>query len=70
MPATLQVIDASNPYTVYGRGIVKGNPRICFKCRKPIKAADAWRLDVSAVDPQFGRYSIIHHAECKSKRKH
>lgn len=53
-----------NKFTTHGRGIVKGNPTRCLKCRKPIRAGDAWTKYTSAPDPEFGRYSIIIHARC------
>jgi hypothetical protein len=60
------VIDASKmPYTEYGTGVVKGNPRLCISCRKPIRKGQAWRKDTSAADPEFGRYSVIAHADCR-----
>ena len=56
-------------FTTFGRGIVKGNPTRCLKCRKPIRAGEAWTKHTSAPDPEFGRYSIIVHARCDNGRK-
>jgi hypothetical protein len=62
-----QVIDATRaPFTTFGVGIKRGNPRKCIKCRKPIKRGESWRKDTSAADPTLGvRYSVIQHANCE-----
>ncbi len=61
-----QVIDATRmAVTAFGRGVVKGNPRKCLKCRKTIKRGEAWIKHTSAPDPVFGRYSTIRHAHCE-----
>ncbi|MBM3130605.1 MAG: hypothetical protein FJ009_18495 [Chloroflexi bacterium] len=53
-------------FTTFGVGVVKGNPRKCIKCRKPIKRGESWRKDTSAADPPLGvRYSVIQHAHCE-----
>lgn len=54
--------------TNYGRGIEKGNPKICLICLKPIRAGEAWEKHTSAADPEFGRYSVIVHARCAAQR--
>jgi len=60
-----QVIDATQtPYTAFGVGVVKGNPRKCIKCGERIKRGEHWRKDTSAADPKHGRYSVIQHATC------
>jgi hypothetical protein len=59
-------IDATRAaYTTFGVGVVKGNPRKCIKCGKPIKDDESWRKDTSAPDLKFGRYSVIQHAQCE-----
>jgi len=59
-------IDATRAaFTSFGVGVVKGNPKKCIKCRKPIKRGESWRKDTSAVDPKLGRYSVIQHANCE-----
>ena len=62
---TPKVIDTTKvAFTLFGRGIVKGNPRKCIACRKSIKRADTWELAISAPDPQYGRLSVIRHGDC------
>ncbi len=46
--------------TQLGRGIVRGNPRRCFKCRKPIRRGEAW---IKQTSPDRA-YSVILHAQC------
>ncbi|MBM3130955.1 MAG: hypothetical protein FJ009_20295 [Chloroflexi bacterium] len=59
-------IDATRAaFTTFGVGVVKGNPKKCIKCRKPIKRGEHWRKDTSAPDPKLGRYSVIQHATCE-----
>ncbi len=67
MPKKLcNVIDLTKlPYITFGRGVVRGNPKVCIACGKPIKPGEAWRKDVSAYDAKYGRYSTIRHANCK-----
>ncbi|MBM3130128.1 MAG: hypothetical protein FJ009_16075 [Chloroflexi bacterium] len=53
-------------FTAFGVGVVKGNPKKCIKCRKPIKRGEHWRKDTSAQDPTYlERYSVIQHANCE-----
>jgi len=51
------------PFTQYGKGIVKGNPRRCLICRKPIRRIDAWVKHTSAADSRQGAISVILHAD-------
>ena len=61
-----RVIDATRmAYTAFGRGVVKGNPKRCIKCHQLIKRGEAWIKHASAVDPKYGRYSVIRHANCE-----
>jgi len=67
-------IDASRaPYTQYGIGIKRGNPKRCFSCGEPIKHGDSWRMDGSEADPKLGRYITIQHVpkcpDAKAQRK-
>ncbi len=51
------------PYTTYGAGVVKGNPRKCIKCCKSIRHGETWRRDASAKDPDgYGRIVVIQHS--------
>ncbi len=52
----------------FGTGIVKGNPKRCLVCHKPICEGEAWTKHTSPPDPQFGSYSFIIHAHCNGKR--
>ncbi len=63
------MIDLSKgPFTLYGVGVKRGNPRKCIRCGKPIKPGESWRKEISALDPVAGRYSIIVHSpECPDK---
>ncbi len=56
-------------YTEYGVGKVKGNPKRCLHCRKPIRKGEVWTKHVSAEDPKFGRYSFIIHSQCHGAKK-
>jgi len=60
-------IDATRAaFTTFGVGVVKGNPRKCIRCRKPIKRGEPWRKDTSAQDPNYlERYSVFQHANCE-----
>jgi len=61
----VSVIDATKaPYTQFGMGVVKGNPKKCLFCRKPILKDDTWVMDTSATDPKYGAYSVIIHSRC------
>ena len=57
-------IDAkSAPYTRYGVGLQKRNPRKCIACGLGIKNGEAWVRDASAEDPDgFGRIVTIRHS--------
>ena len=61
-------LQISDVVTTYGRGIVAGNPKLCLKCRKPIRSGEAWIKHTSALDPKFGRYSVIFHARCEKTK--
>ncbi len=61
-------VRALGAITTHGRGIVKGNPQRCLKCQMPIRNGDAWTKHTSAPDAEHGRYSIIIHARCETKR--
>ncbi len=58
------VVDLTKaPYTMYGVGVVKDNPRKCLACGQPIKRGETWRRDASAEDPDgYGRIVTIHHS--------
>ncbi len=56
-------IEQAQAKTQRGTGIVKGNPRLCFYCRQPIRKAQAWTKQTSPD----GAYSIIVHDRCKAK---
>ncbi len=59
------VVDLSQaPYISFGVGIVKGNPKRCLHCGKPIRKGEPWRKATSAADPEYGRYSVIVHSGC------
>ena len=60
-------IDATRAaFTTFGVGVVKGNPKKCIKCRKPIRRGEHWRKDTSAADSTLRvRYSVIRHANCE-----
>ena len=62
-----KLIDATRAaITVFGTGVVKGNPRKCIKCIKKIKRGESWRKDTSPQDgPRSGRYSVIQHIQCE-----
>ncbi len=67
---TVFVIDATKAsYTQFGVGIVKGNPKLCLRCRKPIEKDDDWTKHVSAEDPDYGRYSVIVHSRCEELKR-
>lgn len=71
-PQTKQMtndVRAIGAFTTYGRGIQKGNPKLCLKCRKPISAGEAWVKYTSASDPELGRYSVIVHSRCNGHKK-
>jgi hypothetical protein len=61
-------VRAPRALETHGRGIVKGNPKLCLKCQKPIRNGDAWTKRTAIADPEFGTYSIIVHARCETKR--
>lgn len=62
---TVSVVDATRaPYMQFGVGIVKGNPKKCWFCQKPIRKDDTWVKDTSAPEPKFGAYSVIIHSRC------
>ncbi len=62
---TCGVIDATKAaFTQFGVGIVKGNPKKCLFCQKPIQKGDTWVMDTSASDPKYGAYSVIIHSRC------
>jgi hypothetical protein len=50
------------PYTMFGIGFKRGNPKRCLLCGQPIKHGETWTKDVSAADPKHGRYSTIQHS--------
>jgi len=57
-----RVIDLTKAgHTIFGRGIERGNPQKCLRCMARIGRGDAWRVDWSATDPEYGRYAIIRH---------
>ncbi len=51
----------------YGTGVVKGNPKRCLACHKPIRRGEPWTKHTSPPDPQFGSYSFIIHTRCNGK---
>ncbi len=62
---TVSVIDGTMAqYTQFGLGVVKGNPKECLFCHKPIRKNDTWVKDTSAPDPKYGAYSVIIHSRC------
>lgn len=65
-PTNGKHIDATKAaYTTFGLGVVKGNPRKCLACGRPIGRGEPWRRDASAEDPgSFGRIVTIHHSPC------
>lgn len=51
------------PYTRYGVGVQKRNPRRCITCGRHIKRGEPWQRDASAADPDgFGRIVTIRHS--------
>lgn len=58
------------PYTRYGVGVQKGNPRKCIACGQGIRKGEAWSRDASAEDPDgFGRVVTIRHSpRCPDKK--
>jgi hypothetical protein len=67
----VSVIDATRaPYTQYGIGPKRGNPRLCLECGQPIKRGETWRRDASAEDPDgYGRIVTIRHSpRCPDQR--
>ncbi len=57
---------ASQGAKVKGVGLVRGNPRLCFRCLQPIAELDVWTKYTSAADPpEFAVYSIIVHQRCE-----
>jgi len=59
-----------SPYSVYGVGPVKGNPRRCLECGQTIKRGQTWEKSASAVDPRFGRFVVIRHSgRCPDEKK-
>ncbi len=60
---------ASQGAKVKGVGLVRGNPRLCFRCLQPIGELDPWTKYTSAADPpEFAAYSIIVHSRCEDGR--
>ena len=56
-------------YTIFGRGIKRGNPKKCLACGKRITRGDTWQVDWSAHEPKHGRYATIQHAPtCPDKK--
>jgi hypothetical protein len=56
---------ASQGAKVKGVGLVRGNPRLCFRCLQSIGELDPWTKYTSAADPpEYAVYSIIFHARC------
>jgi hypothetical protein len=49
--------------TVHGSGIVKGNPKLCLHCLKPIRKGEAWTKHTS----RDREYSVIVHDNCNGK---
>jgi hypothetical protein len=57
-------------YTIFGRGIERGNPKKCLRCGKRITRADTWETTWSAQDSKLGRYATIKHlGKCPKSRK-
>jgi len=67
---TCHVIDLTKaPYTTFGAGVRKGNPRKCLACGQPIKGGETWRRDASAEDPGgYGRIVTIQHSRCPDQK--
>jgi len=60
---TCHIIDMTKaPYSTFGAGVKKSNPKRCLNCGKPIKRGEAWSASTSAEDPRYGRYTVIQHA--------
>ncbi len=60
---------ASKGAKVHGVGLVRGNPRLCFRCQQPIGELDVWTKYTSAADPpEYAAYSIIVHQRCEGGR--
>ena len=56
---------ASKGAKVKGVGLVRGNPRLCFRCLQPIGELDPWTKYTSTADPEgYAPYSIIFHQGC------
>lgn len=67
------VIDLTKaPYTRFGLGIKRNNPKRCLKCSQSIKHGEAWSTDTSTEDPDgFGRYTVIRHTpSCPTPQAH
>jgi len=57
------VVDATqSPYTTYGVGVRKNNPRRCCACGEPIKRGELWQRDAGAPDPEHGRIVVVRHS--------
>ncbi|MBI3741036.1 MAG: hypothetical protein HY257_04690 [Chloroflexi bacterium] len=50
------------PYSTFGTGVKKGNPRKCTGCGQNIKDCETWELSASAADPKYGRIVTIRHS--------
>ncbi len=61
---TCHIIDMTKaPYTTFGLGVKKGNPRKCLACGQPIKRGETWRRDAGPEDPKSKeRIVTIHHS--------
>ncbi len=49
--------------TQRGKGVVKGNPKLCLHCLKPIRRGDHWTRHTS----RDRAYSLIVHDSCNGK---
>ena len=60
------------PYSTFGHGVSKQNPRKCLACGQPIKRGETWQRDASAEDPDGnGRIVTIHHSpRCPDQKAH
>ena len=57
------IIDATQaPYTIFGIGIRKKNPRRCIVCGEPIKPGERWQRDAGVYDPKYKRIVVVRHS--------
>ncbi len=59
----------ANPIMEFSSGVVKGNPKRCLRCGKPIRKRETWTKHTSPADPVYGRYSVIVHTRCNGAKR-